>query len=146
MEDLIDWLRVQIDADARKAQQILKFSRDGYARGTPPEAWVAERKVNNVEPPYFDYQLVRTELSGIRSEEILRLPLDIGGYLAQHIAEFGSPRRVLAEIAAKRLRVDEIQRELGDDPTNETAQWQARVEAMPYADRDGFREEWRVEG
>jgi hypothetical protein len=48
----------------------------------------------------------------------------------------------LAEVATKRKRLDWIEGELADDPDDETAQWLARLEAQPYAGRDGWRTEW----
>lgn len=53
------------------------------------------------------------------------------------------PDRALREVEAKRLRLAEVERDLADDPTDETAAWLLRVEALPYADRPGFDESWR---
>lgn len=58
---------------------------------------------------------------------------------------FVSSKRWLAEVEAKRMRLDQILHELGDDSTDETAQWLLKVEALPYAARDGWRDEWRPE-
>lgn len=54
-----------------------------------------------------------------------------------------SPTRWWDEVDAKRQRLDWIMGELRDDPDDETAQWLAKLEALPYAGRDGYREEWR---
>ena len=62
---------------------------------------------------------------------------------AEHIA-YWDPARVLAEVAAKRLRLAVIEHLLADDPTDETAAYLLRCEALPYADREGFRDEWRL--
>lgn len=56
------------------------------------------------------------------------------------------PPRMLAEVKAKRERLLCIESDLADDESDETAQWLARVEALPFAGQDGWREEWRVEG
>lgn len=61
----------------------------------------------------------------------------------EHIARW-DPARVLAELRAKRHRLDWIESELTDDPTDETAQWLAKLEAQPYAGYPGWREEWRL--
>lgn len=53
--------------------------------------------------------------------------------------------RVLREVEAKRLRLAEYERELADDPTDETVRWMLWTELQPYADRPGYRDEWRPE-
>jgi len=154
MDELVTWLRAQLDADERVMQRVLRFSREGYAQGAY-ESWVAERKVNNLEPPYYDYQSVRTERTATRPVELVRLDLDLGGYLADHIAWFGSPARVIADVAAKRAildRYDDARSRAEDDeyPTIEALQQIREYEdfvipnlAVAYADRPGWREAWR---
>lgn len=57
---------------------------------------------------------------------------------------FWSPQLALAEVGAKRQRLDWITGQLADDPADETAQWLLQIDALPHADRDGYREEWRT--
>lgn len=72
---------------------------------------------------------------------------------AQHIARW-NPARVLAEVAAKRQIIDGVTARL--DPTGDDGGWTSvefetdemagetlRLLALPYADRPGYREEWR---
>jgi len=154
MDDLVTWLRAQLDEDERVMRRILRFSREGYAQGAY-ESWVAERKFNHVEPPYYDYQSVRTERTATRPVELVRLDLDLGGYLADHIARFGSPARVLTEVATKRAILDRYDdaRSRAEDheySTSEALQQIREYEdfvipnlAMVYADRPDYKPEWR---
>lgn len=50
--------------------------------------------------------------------------------------------RALQEVAAKRALLAEVERELADDDTNETAQWMARVLAAVYADHPDYDPAW----
>jgi hypothetical protein len=52
---------------------------------------------------------------------------------------------LLAEVDARRERLLWIESELADDPTNETAQWLAKLEAQPHAGQHGWRKEWRAD-
>lgn len=60
---------------------------------------------------------------------------------AAHIARH-DPARVLAECEAKRAQIDHLVRSMESDyaPWNEQ---QLRIMAVVYADRPGYREEWR---
>jgi hypothetical protein len=60
---------------------------------------------------------------------------------AEHIARH-DPVRVLREVEAKRAIVDEIERELADDPTSETDRWRLSVLAAVYRDHPDYRQEW----
>lgn len=71
-------------------------------------------------------------------DEVVDYSYESGEHIARH-----DPARVLREVEAKRLRLDEIERELADDPTNETTRWLSRVEALPYADHPEYRNEWK---
>jgi hypothetical protein len=137
-DEMVTWLRAQFDEDERVARGALRFSRDGYARGSY-ESWVAERKVNNATPPYYDHQVIRTERPATVHREIIRFEADLGGLVAEHIARFASPRRVLLDIRAKREMLDDIVAvpRFRREPM-------LKALALPYDDRPGYREEWRL--
>lgn len=103
VDELVTWLRAQVDDDERVAQQVM------------------------AEPGGF---YLEPEVEGGNV-------MTIGAYVYRW-----TPKRVLAEVEAKRERLDWILGELADDETDETAQWIAKLEAKPYAGRDGWREEW----
>jgi hypothetical protein len=135
-DERIVWLRQQIVDDIRMTERVLRFSRDSYARADP-EAWVAERQVNNEHPPYYDRWVVRTERPGTIQREILHLPLDLGGLNVQHIARFGSPRRLLRDLRARFEMLDDIVAvsAFRREPL-------LRAAAAPYVDRPGCPDEW----
>lgn len=115
MDELIGWLREQLDDDervARAATSNPRWSLDEHGDG-----------------------IVWAEGLNVVADRLY--PDD-----AKHIARW-DPARVLAEVDAKRQRIDWIEGELADDSTDETVQWLARLEALPYAGRPGYREEWR---
>lgn len=103
MDDLITWLRAQLDDDERVARQMLAEPGGVYLEAQTPDVNVAT--------------------------------------VVAHLDRW-TPKRVLAEVDAKRQRIDWIEGELADDSMNETARWLARLEALPYAGRPGYREEW----
>lgn len=58
------------------------------------------------------------------------------------VSRFAHPTRVLAEIAAKRALIDELVAYMEGD----YAPWiegYLKLMTLPYADREGFRDEWR---
>lgn len=111
MDELVVWLRAQLDEDER------------IARAATQGEWVWSREF--VTPPGYHHRTVG--------------PLEPGD--AAYIAAW-DPARVLREIEAKRRIVDRYAwlREHGD--TGGTA-WVLPLLALPYADRPGYREEWR---
>ena len=73
-----------------------------------------------------------------------------GSELAELHFVLWKPDRVLAEVEAKRRIVDECVSTFelnAGDAVNSEAVWLAeavlKASALPYADRDGYREEWR---
>ncbi|MFG3090659.1 DUF6221 family protein [Streptomyces antibioticus] len=137
MRDLVVWLGVQLDKDERIARAAADESEERWSPGDR----ILSDSVNGAE---------------------CGTPVVIGSYeyldwtIREHIAEW-DPARVLQEIDAKRQRIalhsgphecasyDFVSREINP------CQWVAadeacttlRLEALPYADRPGFREEWR---
>jgi len=69
-----------------------------------------------------------------------------------HIVRW-SPARVLAECAAKRRLVQQLQEvSYGDGPESDSIhgqrqalEWAVAFLAQPYRDREGWRDEWEVE-
>jgi hypothetical protein len=125
VEDLIAWLRTQLDEDERVAREA---ARDGGTwRGSDSGI-------------YYDYD------SGDG-------PFAVGSYeylddrYWQHITRW-DPARVLAEVEAKRRILDWLIETGGILDAVEV--WSAdvgapiRMLALPYAGRDGWREEWRA--
>lgn len=126
MDDLVRWLGAQLDEDERIARAVEDRSApwDGQ--------WMADG--NSAVRTYNGHVLFYRHDSG---------PLKPG--LADHVAEW-DPARVLREIDAKRRLVEGL---AGADPEagyitgTFTAVDALRLLALPYADRPGFKEEWR---
>jgi hypothetical protein len=131
MSDLVTWLRAQLDADERVARE---------AACAP---WTADIP-----------RAVHVDASAIAANPAWRKL----GYVAtvgweadrQHIARW-DPARALAEIDADRRILDAYEsdnnRDLyggcGDDCEWKALGWIIRVRATVYADREGYRDEWR---
>jgi hypothetical protein len=125
MDELVRWLNGQLDEDER------------IAREATQGAWVWSREF--VTPPGYHHRTVG--------------PLEPGdaAYIAEH-----SPAQVLAEIDAKRrilsdvlptMRADEIRIAgewgIGSEQVREASDDLLSLLALPYADRPGYRDEWR---
>lgn len=126
VEDLVVWLRAQLDEDER------------LARAVEHPRW----RLNGGEVHVVDdYHPIA---DGVMYGD-MHDPLEEG--VAEHIAEH-NPARVLGEVDAKRLIV-----ELHSDQHECTDSTGAafpyvgcttlRLLALPYSDRPGYREEWR---
>jgi hypothetical protein len=118
IDDLVTWLRVQMDDDER----VARLATTGTWK-----LWAME---------------VRADIDG-SSDLDTSLPVaqtyheaGLLTFNAQHIA-FWDPPRVLALIAALRAIIGSFSWE-----AQETRAIQALAEAL-YADRPGYREEWR---
>lgn len=113
MDDLVQWLRAQLDEDER------------IARACPGNGeWSAE-----------DIAVYGPDLS-----------VEVRAHMAEH-----DPRRVLAEVDAKR-RIIDLHKGVNDycaecDLVRSNYPYHPcttlRLLALPYADRPGYREEWR---
>jgi hypothetical protein len=117
-QTLVQFLHAQLDEDER------------IAREAPPGPWYIGGAVDPTKP------------CQVNTFPDLRLVADgLNWLVAEHIAAH-NPARVLREIDAKRRIVDRYEwlREHGD--TGGTA-WVLPLLALPYADRPGYREEWR---
>lgn len=134
MDDLVSWLRAQLDADERVARMVT------------PGPWVTNGTAVWRRPD--DSWDFRRAVEG-RHGRMPFVVVDVGEtdepQNAEHIATW-DPARVLAEVDAKRQIVDEHAVRGG---TCSACSWQdapcttVRLLALPYADRDGYREEWR---
>ncbi|MEU9670372.1 DUF6221 family protein [Streptomyces bobili] len=123
MDDLVQWLRAQLDEDERIARAA---EGDPVFDGT---GIVVER---NLAPGFPD------RVAGLISP------------VATHIARH-DPARVLREIDAKRQALDHYE-ECARAGKGGVAAYrmaagavamQIAIMALPYADRPGYREEWR---
>ena len=136
-DDLITWLHQQFDDDERVALETPEESRswthrsfvDYSAPDLPQDdhtLWFGDRVVGEV---------------GFGDGEILP---DEAEHIARH-----DPARVLAEVDAKRRLLQQF--ELRGNSVRATVQpstggvWDdlLRMLALPYADRPGYREDWR---
>jgi hypothetical protein len=114
--DLITWLRAQLDDDERVARTAL----DRH-----PAPWVGAFKQVTSEPN-------GGVIAPVASTETRQA--------SHHIARW-DPARVLAEVDAKRRVLD--LRDSEYDEHRAALNGAVRLLALPYADRDGYREEWR---
>ena len=130
--DLVAWLREQLDTDER-----LAHTADPGPWEVGPTFGARDNRVYVREQRDLIDSVGTCVIAGqVANKTRFREN-------ARFIAEF-DPARVLREVEAKRLLLEEVERELADDPTNETAQWKARVLALPFSDRPGFREAWKL--
>lgn len=128
-DDLVTWLRAQLDEDERVAKLA--------AIGNGAE-WTHQPTLGEPEG-YVD-----VESCLLAGSEVLR-PGDIDEEMLAHIARH-NPARVLREVEAKRKRIDlalEIAAERGHGFWRYAGEQLLKLEALPYADRPGYRDEWR---
>jgi hypothetical protein len=133
--DLTSWLLAQIAEDRRVALEAALVAGDrgfGDERVDSGKEWVAS----------YDNVCRRRVLEG-QTKLVLLEGRPLGLAVARHAARH-DPARVLAECDAKERLVEELARmerdEIGWDGIEHEVM---RYLALPYADRDGFREEWR---
>jgi hypothetical protein len=134
MNDLITWLRAQLDADEQVAR----------AASEPP--WTVERASVMHSGPTASHhpdgqRLGRTVVASVGAWD-LGVPTAAD---AEHIARW-DPARVLAEVDAKRPMLEWIEdleaKTLNDNLWNIDAYHPLLLLAQPYAGRDGWRTEW----
>lgn len=140
MDDLVQWLRAQLDDDERTAREAGGASWEEL----PVSGWVhtSALPASEWQPPGYDHHVASAPLPADRA------------HIVRH-----DPARVLREIDAKRQIIDEcahwhdkLAREAVDpSPVPFPALGEVldavtpilRALALPYADRPGYREEWR---
>lgn len=135
MDDLVTWLRAQLDNDERMARAADVKQGDPDWRVSPVVITRGEhftvRSVRDARP------IARVQrLDGDEGEPAAILD---GAAVAEHIANW-DPARVLAEVAAKRRVIEWLH------PVDRTgmASILLRTLALPYADCPGYRDEWRL--
>ncbi|GAA1431763.1 hypothetical protein GCM10009601_51410 [Streptomyces thermospinosisporus] len=122
MGDLVVWLRAQLDDDERIARAT------EWCAGTQTfNGW------NAAQVDEVDWE--------IRSRNAV-IGSGLGEEFARHIAEH-DPARVLREIDAKRRLIGRINTHATVMGWDEIHGDLLRSLALPYADRPGYREEWR---
>ncbi|WP_329013175.1 DUF6221 family protein [Micromonospora rifamycinica] len=133
MDDLVTWLRAQLDDDER------------VARAVPDGSWTLRTDKDFPVPDvaYPDHTLwLGDRLAG----EVGFGDGEIRPSEAAHMV-LHDPARVLAEVDAKRRILDEHDPYgTGHDPCRRNPGrycLTARLLALPYADRPGYRDEWR---
>jgi hypothetical protein len=145
VDDLVQWLGQQLDEDERTA----RAARPRPGDETSGE-WVAypHRPTSPTDDPSRDVHLVGCQEPDEREWVVAETgQADRASVVAEFIAEH-DPARVLREIDAKRdlLRFAEGVHDHHDTFTTGVA---ARLEktlrlfALPYADRSGYRDDWR---
>lgn len=115
VDELVQWLRAQLDSAAAETEKLLT---------------VANRTVEELKDP----ALLGTRVPGWHSwAEVKKMCQD-----------------VLAEVEAKRRIVEGYENTdggpwggCGDDCEWKAIGWTIKVLALPYADRPGYRDEWR---
>ncbi|MEV8042436.1 DUF6221 family protein [Streptomyces griseoluteus] len=129
MDDLVEWLRAQLDEDARIARAIL---------------WPGSGNK-------LDWELVASATIDFGEDEVYVGDRTIANHVMAH-----TPARVLREVAAKRKLLDrwsELQRRI-EAETDEAKRGNLALTrhgldmfvyqlGTVYADRPGYREEWR---
>lgn len=132
MDELVAWLGVQLDEDERIVQEALRYVDADWRRDAEGNIAVASGMT-----------AAGPQSVAITADRWKRPMLDSPGVVA-HVAEW-DPARVLREISAKRrtlIRCEESM--LSANPmlvhfAKQTV-WEM---ALPYADRPGYRDDWR---
>lgn len=122
MDDLVTWLRAQLDDDERIARAFADETGSDSLRWHRPDP----------QQP----GLIRDGSGTVVTYDEGVLTAEQAEHIARH-----DPARVLTEVDAKRLRLDLIAELATRD--SDTALRFAKAEALPYADRAGYCEEWR---
>lgn len=125
MDDLVQWLGQQLDEDER----IARAAGGAAWEELPVSGWVHTTPLpaSEWQPPGYDHHVASAPLVEDRA----------------HIVAW-DPARVLREIDAKRKRLAELAEAIaaGHD-SFDLASELLPLEALPYADRPGYRDEWR---
>ncbi|AQS70861.1 DUF6221 family protein [Streptomyces pactum] len=137
MDDLVQWLRSQLDEDERTARTACEYAEAEWRLDEdgetvlwwPPEPHIAEKEREKGLPVVSDHWRGQTISPG-------------GTRIAPHIAEH-DPARVLREIDAKRQMLARVVNHANLMGRDEIHGDLLRLLALPYADRPGYRKEWR---
>lgn len=144
--DLAAWLLEQIAVDERRARDV---GAEGLAGAVLPG------QGGRVPGPRWDAQHgivadVRDQLPLWKVDGVPWAKYATSSFVAEHMAAW-DPARVLAECEAKRRVISLCQLDFNDDDEPiflggyGEAYWDTlRLIALPYVDRPGYREEWRL--
>lgn len=145
MVDLVEWLRAQLDEDERTARAAMNVVGPVLGAGQ----WRYAESGTDEGGRYWSITTVAPD-DTVPTVELVGSGMSGGGVheeaLARHIVAHG-PARVLREIDAKRQLLalhtegssDLFCAHCEHEPPCPTL----RLLALPYADRPGYREEWR---
>jgi hypothetical protein len=136
MDDLVQWLRAQLDEDER----IVRGADDSLGK-------------MNLDWEYQPDDDLGGKVVSARGADLI---CDVTTGVGKHVAEY-NPRRVLGEIDAKRRMLSSYETLVSefnssgpamvayDRLTGSVSALRHAVEllALPYVDRPGYREEWR---
>lgn len=124
MDELITWLRAQIDDDERIARATNSQPGQRYS-------WeVRERSPRDLPEIY---------LKGEHFRVVDELDDESAAHIARH-----DPARVLREVEAKRRLLHDFGGFFGlDDFPRGLVEYAFKLVALPYSDRPGYREEWK---
>ncbi|MGW0495058.1 DUF6221 family protein [Streptomyces sp. NPDC003007] len=131
-DELARWLGAQLDTDATRATSA---GGDAWRRQDHPSETVAVYDSKG-EPVVYD------EGSPTEEQQAHIVEWDP----ARVLREIDAKRRIVAEIVPAMNEMDEqIHGEWGSsyDPIDYESETLLRLLALPYADRPGYREEWR---
>ncbi|MEU4772951.1 DUF6221 family protein [Micromonospora sp. NPDC023644] len=126
MDDLATWLRAQLDDDERVAREAL------HPDAANPGVWTTEHhnSEHHSEPN-------RCHIAEDRSGHYWTVAREVFIPNAEHMARW-DPGRVLAEVDAKQRILDDC-----EERRSIQARRLMQLIALPYADRPGYRDEWR---
>ncbi len=140
IDDMIAWLTIQLDDDERTTRACIGSMRDSLKLQLGMSLWEA-RDLDHAKgmPSVWSHSYI--------------VASDLAEADAAHIALW-DPRRALAEVAAKRKRIDHYLKirdlaEPNKHPAQEyvlakgAAAASLRIDAEVYAARPGWRDEWR---
>ncbi|MFJ1995293.1 DUF6221 family protein [Streptomyces asiaticus] len=144
MDELVRWLGEQLDTD----EQVARDATMGPWQNAPTASHYATATGQTEEAVFASPPDVGTVVVASTGEARDRKNLRN----AEHIVRFADPARVLREIDAKRRIIAEVVPEARKAEAMINEEWGSgsdtdgdllRLLALPYANRPGYREEWR---
>lgn len=138
MDDLVTWLRAQLDDD----EQV--------ARDAPGPAWAAAIEREGSPGNWRGIKAELVTLPPTKLDDSLSVGAELlrgtSWRVTQHATRW-DPARVLAEIAAKRRILDLCTPELDEGTSGaRISRLTIHTLAQPYADLPEFLPEWRLDG
>lgn len=156
MDELVRWLGEQLDEDERIARAAIRAGGD-VPGGVPGAAhWRFGNAFTDEGGTYWQITTMPPDAEVFGPVELIGSGMSGGGAHEPEIARHAvahDPARVLREINAKRQLVERYERAMEnrrahpDDLASAGAllalHGAVKLLALPYADRPGYREEWR---